>query len=52
MILILILWIGSWEEGDPYILVRPYDEYGRQCGKEELSNYPYRWQYGEMSVGS
>jgi hypothetical protein len=41
----IIVTILGFSQGNPQLVLYPYDEDGRQCGMKELETYPYLYFY-------
>lgn len=45
----VIVTILGFSQGNPNLVLYPYDEDGRQCGRGELTDYPYLYFYEAVS---
>jgi hypothetical protein len=44
-----IVTIMGFSQGDPNLVLYPYDEDGNQCGRSKLVEYPYLYLYAASS---
>jgi hypothetical protein len=45
----VIVTILGFSQGNPNLVLYPYDEDGRQCGRNDLKEYPYLYFYQAVS---